>query len=313
MDYQSEVGRFCEKLRIWREESQKELSNIIQYHSSRINWGINELVVEVNDLKVELAVITKERNHLLETVHNQGNDIKQEPLPEHEEIQPKDTQKAFRPSPEVEHNVKHKVEICTISSEIGDPDDMTSNESEDLSNVNDTKRNDIDNEENHRQVETVGRNEKEEIPPKSTPNKSLQNESKHSKNNVHDYDHDYPECENLDIHQKNLHPKLEQINNRECSQQKGNKKFKCEQCPYTSARSYNIKVHIKSLHKNIRNHLCGECGYAASKKGHLKKHIEAVHENIRNHVCGECGYAASQKIHLKKHIERVHKNIRNQI
>lgn len=69
MGSQSELGNFFEKLNMWREESHREFSNILHYHGSSINKGINHLVEEVSDLKVKLSVITRERNHLLETVH----------------------------------------------------------------------------------------------------------------------------------------------------------------------------------------------------------------------------------------------------
>ena len=76
MDYQGEMGHFLEKLSIWREESQRELSKIIQFNGGSVNKGIHELVEEVNELKAELSIIKKERNGLLETVNNLSNDIR---------------------------------------------------------------------------------------------------------------------------------------------------------------------------------------------------------------------------------------------
>ena len=76
MDSQSEIGHLFEKLSVWREESHREFSNIITSHSRSINKGINDLVEEVTELKVELSIITSERNDLLETLQNLSNDIK---------------------------------------------------------------------------------------------------------------------------------------------------------------------------------------------------------------------------------------------
>ena len=70
MDYQSEVEHFIQKLSLWREESHKDFSNIIQFHSTNINEGINDLVQEVSNLKFNLSMITRERNDLIETVCN---------------------------------------------------------------------------------------------------------------------------------------------------------------------------------------------------------------------------------------------------
>ena len=77
MESQSEVRHFFEKLSIWREVSQREFSNIITFHNGNINKGINDLVEEVSDLKIKLSDVTRERNDLLETVHNLSEDIKQ--------------------------------------------------------------------------------------------------------------------------------------------------------------------------------------------------------------------------------------------
>ena len=117
MDAQREVGLFLEKLSAWRDESHKEFSNIINIHSSVINKGVNDLVEEVSDLKVKLSDVTKERDGLLETVHNLSNEIRQrndelnspQLLLEHEELNMKETQGAIIPGSEVE-DVKQKMQ-----------------------------------------------------------------------------------------------------------------------------------------------------------------------------------------------------------
>ena len=249
MDNQSEVGHFFEQLRRWREESEKEFTNFMQRHSGHISKCINDLVEEVSDLKVELSLIKIERNDLLETINNLSSDIRQrseelpkpQPLLETEGIHGKDTQEEHRPIPaEVEYNKDKFAEISTISSETSDPDDINFNGSLDF-NVLEYNENTV-KEENHSQDETVGKNSMKEMDINSTPSKSLQHESKISKKTVQEEDHICPECnlafstsKKLGIHVENIHPELELIKNRESIQQKANKKFKCEQCPYTSA------------------------------------------------------------------------------
>ena len=44
MDPQNEVGHFFEKLKLWREESYKDFSEIIQFHGNSVNKGIHDLV-----------------------------------------------------------------------------------------------------------------------------------------------------------------------------------------------------------------------------------------------------------------------------
>ena len=315
MDPQSSSLHFFEELSTWREESHREFSNIITTHSSSINKGINALVEEVSELKIKLSVVTKERNDLLETVHNLSNDIRQrnaelpcaDPLLEAEEER--------SPRPEVIYDKEKNVEVSSINSENDDPDEITLNKFADVDNVDHVQDN--VNQENQSDKETIGQIERGEVSMDSKPSKSLQYESEYSKDTIYDdTNHVCPECifpfstsENLEIHTKNVHPNVEVISHRQSIKPRADKKFKCEKCPYRSSRPDYIKNHTKAVHEKIRNHVCGECGYAASQKGHLNKHIKSVHENIRNHFCGECGYAASQNWVLKRHIEVVHKSL----
>ena len=331
MDSQSEIGHFLQKLSKWRDESNKEFSNILTFHSSSINKGINDLVEEVSDLKVELSLIKKERNDLLETVHNLSNDIRkgsaelpiQQPMPETEEMYSNDIPEAISCIPDVEVDNKQNIEVSNINSETNDPDETTFNESGNLDEVEYARDEEVTNkkvsDENCEQEETlggIGKSNSKAMPRDLITTKSFPYESKNSENIVQDDDHVCPECnfafstrENLGIHLQNLHPGLKITNNRET----GNKKFTCEQCPYTSPKSSRIRRHIETVHKNIWKHVCGECGYAASYKSDLKRHIDGVHKDIKNHVCEKCGFAASQKANLRKHIEAVHDNIKNNV
>ena len=88
---------------------------------------------------------------------------------------------------------------------------------------------------------------------------------------------------------------------------KGDKKFKCKKCPFSSALNHILVRHNDSVHEKIKNHACSECDYAASQKSHLRHHMEFVHEKIKNHACSECDYAATRKDTLKRHMESVHR------
>ena len=72
---------FFNKLGSWKEVSKRDMSKIMDYHSSKIEKAFRELFKEVWDLKDELSVTKKEReeeiskfiglrNHLVETVDN---------------------------------------------------------------------------------------------------------------------------------------------------------------------------------------------------------------------------------------------------
>lgn len=56
-DFQNKVGNFFEQLVSRRDESHKQISDIINSHHSAIKEGINNLVKKVSDLQDELSVI----------------------------------------------------------------------------------------------------------------------------------------------------------------------------------------------------------------------------------------------------------------
>ena len=65
------------KLSLWREESYRQFSSIINCHSRNISDGIRDLTEEVCDLEAELSFMRKERSVLLETVDNLNVEIRQ--------------------------------------------------------------------------------------------------------------------------------------------------------------------------------------------------------------------------------------------
>ena len=73
---QREAKEVFEKLRSWREQSQHQLSDIINSYSDRISRGIRDLVEKVGEQQTELLVIRKERDVLLETVDNLNIEIR---------------------------------------------------------------------------------------------------------------------------------------------------------------------------------------------------------------------------------------------
>ena len=92
---------------------------------------------------------------------------------------------------------------------------------------------------------------------------------------------------------------------------KGETKFRCGHCPYTSGKKCDIERHGEEVHSYVGDLICRVCGYAASQKSALKTHIERVHEKIRKYVCQDCGYATSEKKSLLKHIDVLHDKLRN--
>ena len=76
-DCHSQVRGLIQKLSSWRDESHRQMSNILSSHIRSIDVGFNGLVEEFSDMQAQVLVLRKERNGLLETVDNLNNEIMQ--------------------------------------------------------------------------------------------------------------------------------------------------------------------------------------------------------------------------------------------
>ena len=75
-DTQIEVRNLLKKISSWKEESQRQLSDIIDGCTYNINRGVKDLVEKVGDLKTQLSLKTKECDDLQETVDKLNGEIR---------------------------------------------------------------------------------------------------------------------------------------------------------------------------------------------------------------------------------------------
>ena len=61
----------------------------------------------------------------------------------------------------------------------------------------------------------------------------------------------------------------------------GEKKFKCEECPYAALLKTNLQRHVKGVHEKGKPYKCEKCPYAASLKKNLQRHVKGVHEKAK--------------------------------
>ena len=88
---------------------------------------------------------------------------------------------------------------------------------------------------------------------------------------------------------------------------KMDKKFKCEQCSYSSVHQYQMKGHVEAVHDKIKKFRCEECGYASARKDGLERHWDASHnKGDKKYKCGRCPYSSAANAKLKTHMERKH-------
>ncbi|XP_014292097.1 transcriptional repressor CTCFL isoform X4 [Halyomorpha halys] len=64
--------------------------------------------------------------------------------------------------------------------------------------------------------------------------------------------------------------------------QKIEKKFHCWICDHCSKRSADLFRHVKEVHLKYRPYLCGICGYRTCRTHTLRVHMLTVHKEIKN-------------------------------
>ena len=76
-DCQRQVTDLINKLCSWRDESHRQMSDIISYHSRSIDEGFNNLFEEFTHLQAQVSTLRKERGILLKSVDNLNQEIGQ--------------------------------------------------------------------------------------------------------------------------------------------------------------------------------------------------------------------------------------------
>ena len=341
---QSEVKYLLQQLRSWREESNRQFSNIIDSQTSNINKGINDLADEVGDLKTKLAVITQERNNLVRNVKKLSGENRNlkatihivQPTPDLEENEKQGNQGGDCPE-----DVNHSNKELTVDSpgncrengdheqdfpnvEGADPTVVQQNKNplNDQNKLNDTILND------YHEIEIKDEAFDEEVTNEDDVG------PKGSLIPMPGDDHNCPECGfmfstegNLRIHFNNVHSNfkpMEDQSRREAleiktsrgvklqNKSKEDERLKCYHCHYETFRKAHLEEHIKAVHEKIKDHKCEECDYASVRKSHLIRHRNNIHKKgEKMFKCKQCPYADYGKSQLKRHIKGVHDNIRD--
>jgi KRAB domain-containing zinc finger protein len=90
-----------------------------------------------------------------------------------------------------------------------------------------------------------------------------------------------------------------------------NKKCPYDDCEYITRTKAELNNHVRQYHLKLpieKNHICNHCGKAYNLLYQLKLHIKSIHLDIKPHVCQECGKAFSRKDKLQDHID-LHKGL----
>ena len=327
-DISNELREMFQPFESWRDESQRQFSNIIESHKNKINKRINDLVEEVCDLQAKLSATTKEKNDLIETVNNLSGGIRQlsATLPTVQPLPASNQDQEFQGNDSSEVALSKSLELTEARGESGGLEECVEDAVERQDNYPLEERSYLNDEANHEQTESMEFCSSRQNSLQMDLNSSQEETLAHQKNGYHSDKHMCPECnfefstaENFRIHFNNLHSNLEvsEANSediRESSQQIDNTKtsevvaLKDRILP---TGSNNIKKHIKGVHEKLRKYVCQECKYAFYQKSNLTNHLLSVHNFGDKLKCQECPYETPLKYNLKLHIRRVHEKIKD--
>ena len=304
LNMQGELSYFFMKLHSWREESQREFSNIMNSQGTIVDKGIDKLIKEHSDMKLQLSIITQERNDLLETVESLN--VKLHSFSE--------------TSQEV-------LDLCT--KEVGGSADAKRNaieqDEEDSGMSNDARDQDADEDVNEETVTYQPIRQPITIPLTNHNNDAVISPSEEDITEVGG-SHHLKETWKINEHEKKTNNmqhedakiwKTHIISEHNMAKKKlqcGGKISDptCRQpngipCPYTSDSASHMKEHMEAVHEKIKNHFCKDCDYTSYRKGQLNRHVKVVHAKTGRYVCEECGHAEHRKFLFNSHMTSVHK------
>ena len=91
-------------------------------------------------------------------------------------------------------------------------------------------------------------------------------------------------------------------------QSENTKTFNCKECTYKTKLKDHLKVHtLKHTEDKNKKHKCSQCPYMSARPWDLKKHLK-IHSEGKPHKCDQCMYASKNISDLYKHVRKRHNN-----
>ena len=297
----TEVKNFMERLNMWREESQRQLSNIFSSHSKSIDTSFSELAKEFGDLEAHVSELKKERNVLLDTINNLNGEIRSltvKSRTEESEVQESDISLEIQ---DVKVECEESPELYSDEGEsvnYGDNFDQRAHKEKILikdpaSNINDSK-------------EFLCNVCQFVFSTRENLNIHFQNVHSEVSNIRKDNDDKLSNVGNCDVKEKRVMrgtkpPRNHKLHSKEYT------RFKCEHCPYQTSRRDSLNSHLDGVHNDgVKRFKCEKCSYSSATKRCLRHHMASVHNVGELLKCEKCPYSSAWRTNLKNHMRSVH-------
>ena len=116
----------------------------------------------------------------------------------------------------------------------------------------------------------------------------------------------------LSISAKQFNPKEDSSTSKESSTKtvKVKEQNICEICKKSFSRKSYLKLHVKTVHDEVKEYKCEICGKTFGQNSELQIHGETAHNLIKPHECVSCDKSFGQKSTLDRHMKTVHEQIR---
>ena len=297
--FQLEALSLFEKQSSWREESNRQFSNILNSNSSIINKGINDLVRENSSLRAELSFVKNERSGLLKTVDNLNDEIRQ--------LRPK-----RKTLPEPEEDLQ---DIPEASNEIVEVKEQELRRNHVGIKKNDHKMMEYHVEMSDREIQEHNKRPQNEGDTMNViwHDDDLENEDVH---NIEDDPDDPVDWETPKDESDRKEPERDETRVAKDKKKKKEvplplkKMYQCDVCNYTNSNKAHLNLHKRNVHRvENKTFICESCPDTFTTWGGLQCHINWKHKFDQKYECNLCPYKAVYRGHLQAHIKKLHKQI----
>ena len=315
----TQIRFFLEELKTWREDSDTQLTRIIDSHTSSIGKGMNDMIEVVSELKSKLLAVTQEKEELMvdnKMLRNENKQLKDvihivQPRSNHQ-------QNHYQVS-EAECNVESARTSVSSISELVDADDIKFGvEGDEIDEMQleckNGKSDGVLDKSNHSDIG-------DGLIPPDIMRRSKSRRAEKLKCEQCSYE--TAQRSNLKRHVQSIHENIRTHTCKMCGYATSvienlvkHKEvvhkvqfLKCSLCPYATPHKVNLVNHIEGVHEGIRDHVCQDCGYATYNKSQLKEHMKGVHKMGEIIKCDQCPYSSFRERALKMHVQRVHERM----